>query len=76
MDILVMPPGATIFDHVDASQPCDRALFFVDSGWVSLTMHLPHAPNAGQSDERLSYRLKKVSKGSRGVGSIPRPLAR
>lgn len=76
MDIMVVPPGAMIFNHASASAslpastPALPSLYFVDSGYVSVSMHLPHtaanaAPHAhGDRKRTISYRLKKVSTGA------------
>jgi len=65
MEILIVPPGTTIFDHSAAGLSSDRsardagALFVVDSGFVTVMMHLPK-PAGGT----LSYRLCKVTCGA------------
>ena len=50
MDILVVPPGCTIFDHTDAAS--GDALFVVDSGFVSVSMTLPQVARTGSAGGR------------------------
>ena len=65
-EIVLVPPGTTIFDQrldSDAHPP----LYFVDSGFVTLLLHLPPPPpTAGgvERQQRLSYRIRKVTTGA------------
>ena len=63
MEMVIVPPGTRIFDYSAVSSPgteeLDGKLYFVDSGFVTVNLHLPK-PGGGT----LTYRMSKVSTGA------------